>query len=130
MVSLSWTYAAPASNARLLRNGIEVYSGSSTHFTDRDVVAGSTYFYILIVTDQFGQRSVASSTVEAGVNTALNMVPDVTITTWPSPLPSNGAAIIRVCALDGEAQTLELALSVNTGTITSTWDPSIWIYNS
>lgn len=130
LVRVTWAITPAAANYKLFRNGAEVYSGADTVYTDRNVVAGTTYTYYLIAYDQHGQRSISSGTATAGPDVALNVAPTCQITTWPAVLPYVGKAYIRVCGLDVEAQTLAFTLSVNIGTLTPTIDPSIWIYSN
>lgn len=126
MVKLLWTLLAQATNYKLFRNGIQVYSGADDRYTDRDVVSGTTYTYTLIAYDRHGQRSATSASITAGSNPSLNVSPTVAITTWPSPLPQSGSGLIRVAASDIEAQHLIVTLAISTGTITPTRDPSVW----
>ena len=130
LVRVTWEVTTAATTYKLFRNGAEVYSGSDTVYTDRNVTNGATYTYYVIAYDQHGQRSVSSASVVAGPNVSLNVSPTCQITTWPPTLPYIGKAYVRVCGSDIEAQTLAFALSVNIGTLTATDDPSIWIYSN
>lgn len=128
MIRVSWVAAAPATTSKLLRNGVVIFDGVGTLFTDKTVVPGATYTYQVITYDQWGQRSLASGTATGAVDPALNLAPVVQVTTWPAPLPANGSGIIRVCGRDAEAQSLALTLGVSVGTIAPTQDPSIWTF--
>lgn len=130
LITITWTNAAAARKVSLLRNGTVVYSGDSTRFVDRNVADGVTYTYTLIAYDQWNQRSILSGTATAAADEDLNLLPVCNVTCWPNPLPMNGTGIIRVTGTDGEAQSLTLALTVDTGTIQSTRDPSKWIYTA
>lgn len=130
LITLTWTLAAPATRVALLRNGVQIYAGNASRWVDRNVTDGVSYNYTLIAYDQWGQRSILSGTATAAANSALNLTPQCTVTCWPNPLPMNGTGIIRVCGADGEAQRLALSLTVTSGTITPTNDPSKWIYTA
>jgi len=130
-VLLTWTAATAPTTGRtyvVLRDGVEIATTTSTSYRDRGITAGSTYSYRLITQDTYGQRSAQTSAVSAFINPASNVAPVTTVTSWPPVIPTNGKALLRVCAADVDAQSLTLALSVDTGTITATDDPSIWIY--
>lgn len=130
MITVTWSLAAPATTMRLFRNGTLIYTGNTTRYVDRAVNDGITYTYTLVAYDQWNQRSVLSGSATAAPDANLNLAPECTVTCFPNPLPVNGTGLIRVCGSDGEAQTLALSLSVNTGTITPTRDPSKWIYTA
>lgn len=130
LVWVSWTPVANASTYKLFRDGIDIYRGPALAYVDRDVQIGRPYDYMVIAYDQFGQRSPESPVAVAAADSSLNVAPVVTVNTWPSPLPSTGRGIIRVCASDAEGQELSYFLAVTGGTVTATRDPSVWIYQA
>lgn len=127
-VRFSWVAASGATSYYVYRTGQGPVHVSSLLYRDVNISAGATYEYWVQSVDQYGQRSALAGPVSAFVNPALNVAPTVAVTTWPPTLPVTGKTLIRVNASDVNAQILALALSVDVGTISSTADPSVWIY--
>lgn len=130
-ITVSWS-ASPTSGARydVYRDGLKIATTTGISLKDPNIATGSTYSYSVIATDVYGQPSDPTEPVVAFVDPALNGPPTVEITTWPSPLPSTGGGVIRVCAKDPDAQTLSYSLSVDAGLIEPTDDPSVWTYTA
>lgn len=128
---LTWTAATAPLSGRtyaIYRNGAQIATTTSVSYTDRGVSPGSTYIYQVLTVDTYGQRSALTTAVTAFIDPSLNVPPVVTVTAWPPAAPTNGKTYLRVCATDADSQTLTLALGVDSGSIVSTDDPSIWIY--
>jgi len=128
-VALSWNSAtASGPKYAVYRDGVEIAQVTVTTYRDINISVGSTYSYRIQTIDQYGQRSALSTAQSAFIDPASNVAPTVTVKAWPPSFNADGKTILRVNASDFDAQTLTLALSVDTGTITPTDDPSIWIY--
>ena len=130
-VRVSWNAVVGASYYIVRRDGTQVHSTSGTTHTswrDRGRTVDNTYFYTVQAVDYYGQRSPISSAVPAYIDPASNVAPDVLVTAWPTTAPSDGITLLRVNARDLDAQDLEIALEVDSGTITATDDPSLWHY--
>jgi len=123
---LSWNVAAGASTYLVYRDGILVRTTTDTAY--RDVgVAGTTYSYTVAAQNSYGMRSPLTAPLSVFMNPALNTSPIVSVTTWPTTIPTTGSCIVRVNARDVDAQVLALTLSVSTGSLQPTPDPSVWI---
>lgn len=127
-VRLSWSAAARAATYRVTRDGVQVAVVSGLSFRDTAIQPGATYSYRVASIDQYGQRSAASAPASAFVDPDLNVAPSVTVTAWPPAPSTNGRSLLRVNAIDVNAQTLALALAVDVGSIQPTADPSVWLY--
>jgi hypothetical protein len=127
-VSLSWPAVAGATSYQITRNGTNIATTSFTSYRDAAVTVSQTYTYTIASVDQYQQRSAASDPATAFIDPALNQTPtDVTITVWPTPIPTDGYSYVRVNALELDVQTIAFALEVDVGSLTSTPDPSTWI---
>jgi hypothetical protein len=127
-VRLTWDAAALATSYQITRNGSILATTSLTSYRDRAVTISQTYTYTVSSIDQYLQRSPASDPVTAFIDPALNQTPsDVTITMWPTPLPTDGWSYVRVNAQELDVQDLAFELEVDVGSLTSTPDPSTWI---
>lgn len=127
-VRVNWNSAAGASSYVLRRDGTPIITTSLTTYRDLNVELDDTYLYTVQAVDGYGQRSAISAAVSAYIDPALNVAPTVEVLTYPATFPTDGKTLIRVNARDANAQELELDLGVDTGTITATDDPSVWIY--
>jgi hypothetical protein len=130
-VHLSWNAPGSAISGTkyaLWRNGVQVFLSEITSYRDIAISSGSSYSYQVQTVDPYGQRSAKTAAVNAFIDPAINSAPTVTVRAWPATFPTNGRTVLRVNASDVDAQALALALSVNTGTIAATGDPSVWIY--
>jgi hypothetical protein len=130
-VHLSWSAPAPLTSGSvyaLWRDGVQVSVSEGTSYRDIAISSGASYGYQVQTVDPYGQRSAKSSSVTAFIDPAINSAPVVTVRSWPATFPTNGRTVLRVNASDIDAQALALALSVNTGSIAATGDPSVWIY--
>lgn len=127
-VQVTWTPAPTATQTVLYRDGSQLARITGSSYRDRSVTPGSTYHYAVQTIDGYGQRSSTTSTVSAFIDPTLNVAPTVSVASWPSLLRSTGKSIVRVGASDADAQALEIALDVDTGTLTPTNDPSVFVY--
>lgn len=127
-VKVQWNPVSGAASYFVYRNGGAVTQTSQRTFRDLNATVGQTYTYAVQAVDQYGQRSVVSSTVSAFVDPASNVAPVVEVTSWPTTAPTDGVTVLRVNASDADAQTLALSLGVDAGTLTATSDPSVWYY--
>jgi hypothetical protein len=105
---------------------VQIGTSSVPDFRDTTVTVSSTYTYTVQAIDQYGQRSGMSASENAFIDPALNEAPEVTITCWPAEIPTNGIALVRVNAIDVDAQLLALTLDVDLGALEVTDDPSVW----
>lgn len=68
-----------------------------------------------------------------GIDTRLTTVegatgkPTIRIRTWPEKLPTTGVVRVIVNASDPDAQHLTYTLNASAGTLTPTFDPSVYI---
>lgn len=129
-VLIEWTIPSDASYVVLLRDGVQVYSGSGNSYRDRDVAAMQSYEYSLVSFSEFGWRSNAGPSTAGYADPALNVPPEAILSTWPSPLPLHGRGVVRLAATDLEGQPLTYSSGANNGTLTPTEDPSVWIYTA
>lgn len=127
-IGLTWTAAVGADSYRISRDGVIIGTSDSTAFRDTHVTIGSTYSYTVSSLDQYQQRSPETSPVSTTITMALNSAPaGVVITCWPTPIPTDGPAFIRVCAREIDIQIMSTLLNVDAGALTATNDPSLWI---
>jgi hypothetical protein len=124
---LTWNTIAGAARYLLSRDGILIASPTSNSYRDTTVVIGATYGYQVATVDGYGQRSPYSASVSAFIDGALNSAPTVHLRSWPATIATNGSTLLRVNAADVDAESLALALSVDTGNLLQTDDPSLWI---
>jgi hypothetical protein len=127
-VRLNWTAVSGATYYGVYRDGVWIASVSETVYRDFAVTTGETYLYKLRSANAYDMVSESySSEVSVFVDPALNVAPTVEVRTWPTSIPVNQRAIVRINAVDVDAQTLANTLSVNVGSLVGTADPSIWI---
>lgn len=129
-VLLTWPAAARATSYAILRDGVQIANPSFLSYRDIAITVGATYVYRLQSIDQYGQRSTLSNPLNAFIDPALNVPPQVQIRSYPEALPTVGKAFIRVNASDVNAQSLALALNATVGTLEATDDPSLWLYTA
>jgi hypothetical protein len=123
---LSWNVSAGASTYLIYRDGALIKTTGDTTYRDTGV-AGTTYVYTVAAQNSYGMRSPLTAPLSVFMNPALNTSPIVSVTTWPTTIPTTGSCIVRVNARDVDAQILALTLSVSTGSLRPTPDPSVWI---
>jgi chitodextrinase len=127
-VSLTWTAVPGVAHYQVSRDGANIGTSTSTDFRDTTVSVGNTYSYTVSSVDQYQQRSPPSASVSATVDLSLNSAPtDVVITCWPTPLPTDGPAFVRVNAREIDVHDMAMALNVDAGSLQATNDPSVWI---
>lgn len=128
-VRVTWTASAtPNVTYRVYRNGALVRTTDTLSYRDTNIASGATYSYTVVTVNAYGLVSNPTAPVTGFVDPTSNHAPSVIVTAWPPIHSTNGQSILRVCALDADAQGLTLALSVNAGSVTPTDDPSIWLY--
>lgn len=127
-VKLSWSASTGAVHYNLYRDNALLTTTTSLTYQDRTVTTGQTYAYRVSCADQYGQLSPWTvNPVSAFVDPALNSPPTVSVTTWPLVPITGGITIVRVCGIDIDGQTLAYTLGTDTGTLTATADPSVWL---
>ena len=62
-VSLSWNASTGATTYQLYRNGSQVYSNSSTNYTDTGLASSTTYQYTVQATNSYGSSAPSSPPV-------------------------------------------------------------------
>jgi chitodextrinase len=128
-VKVSWTASLRAASYAVFRDGVQIATSEQLSYRDTGVAPGSTYSYQVRAYDQYGQPSAMGAATLAFVDPAMNAAPTIAIRTWPATAPTNGATIIRLNTVDVDAQTLATVLSVDSGSLTPTQDPSAWLLN-
>jgi hypothetical protein len=127
-VSLSWNAATGATSYIIRRDGVQVATTSNRTYRDLAIVSGNTYSYTVASVDTYAQRSPASAPVTAYIDPTLNVAPtNMSVTCWPTPIPTDGPAFIRVNATEPDLQILAFTLGVDAGSLSSTADPSVWV---
>ena len=66
-LTLSWSSVNNATSYELKRNGVTVYTGKDTSFTDKNLVQGTTYNYSLIAKNIAGNSNPAYLTIKTKV---------------------------------------------------------------
>jgi hypothetical protein len=124
---LTWNVSAGATRYIIYRNGAQLATTTGTSYRDSVGVSGGTFTYRVAAVNGYDMYSPLSATVSAYLDPALNIPPTVAITTWPATIPTTGRCIVRVNAVDADAQALALTLNVSAGSLQPTTDPSVWI---
>jgi hypothetical protein len=128
-VSLTWTAVSGAVSYGINRDGVPIGTSSGLSYRDTTVVLNHTYSYTVASIDTYSQRSPGSLPVIAFIDPAINVAPaDMLIACWPTPIPTDGPAYIRVNAHEIDMQTIAFTLGVDAGSLTPTADPSVWIF--
>lgn len=128
MVRVKWTAVPGASTYALSRNGVQVIRTDGLSYMDVGGAPNTTYSYTLTASDPYGQRSPVSDPVNGSFDSALNVPPFAEIRTWPATIPPAGTVLVRVNAVDADAQSLAMTLGVDVGALRPTQDPSVWLY--
>lgn len=132
-VTLTWTAPTPPSGDPaivryvILRDGLLVGTTTSTTFSDPNIVLGGHYTYNIEAVNSVGLRSL-SPNLAVYIDPALAVPPTTSISVYPNPIPTNGSAWVRINGIDPNAFSMTFSLSVDTGTLVPTNDPSLWIY--
>jgi hypothetical protein len=111
----------------IIRDGLAVGATTSLTFFDSNITLGNTYEYQIEAVNKIGLRSV-SPVLSVFIDPALAAPPTSSISVFPNPIPTNGSALVRINAIDPNAYSMTFSLSVDTGTLIPTTDPSLWIY--
>jgi hypothetical protein len=126
-VRLTWVAGTGAATYAVYRDGVAYATASTNSYRDTSVTVGETYTYAVQSINAYGLRSAVTSTVTAFIDPALNVAPTVEVRAWPTTVAAGNRAVIRVNAIDADAQFLALVLGVDVGSLVSTADPSTWI---
>ena len=132
-VTLSWTAPSPPSGQPaivryvIVRDGLSIGSTTSTTFNDPNITLGSHYSYNIEAVNAIGLRSM-SPNLAVFIDPALAVPPTTSISIYPNPVPTNGSAWVRINGIDPNAFSMTFNLSVDSGTLTPTNDPSLWVY--
>lgn len=127
VITLTWSaVSVPGATYYIFRNGNQIATTTALSYRDLDVVPNTHYTYQVQTRDAYGQRSVLSTSVAAFTDPALNSAPTITVTTWPTTIYPDMKTLVRVNAVDIDAQGLSRALNVNEGNLETTSDPSVW----
>lgn len=128
-VKLTWDSVADATSYRLYRDGSLLSTLSDIKYTDATVQVNNTYAYTVVAVNQYGMWSEASTPFSADIAASLNVAPTLSaITIWPANPKPNDVIYVRVNASDVDTQQLALTLGVDAGTLSTTFDPSTWIW--
>ena len=104
-------------------------SGTQT-YTDYTVSGTTTWNYTVTAINSLGE-SVQSAQASAALNPSANQAPIISApTVYPNPVPLHGTALVTVPAYDSDVQNLTFSLTADSGTLTPTADPSIWIWTA
>lgn len=132
-VTLSWTAPTPpAGNPAIvkyviIRDGLSIGTTTNTSFSDPNITVGSHYTYNIEAVNAVGLRSI-SPNLAVYIDPALAVPPTTSISVYPNPIPTNGSAWVRINGIDPNAFSMTFSLSVDTGTLTPTTDPTLWVY--
>jgi hypothetical protein len=132
-VTLSWT--APSIDQGdpaivkyiIIRDGVLIGSTTSTTFQDPNIALSQSYDYQIEAVNNIGLRSV-SPVLHVVIDPSLAAPPIASISVYPTPIPTNGSAWVRINSIDPNAFSMTYSLTVDSGTLTPTNDPSLWIY--
>lgn len=124
---LAWNVSPGAQSYVIYRNGTRIATTGATSYRDNVGVSGGTYSYRIAAVNGYNMYSPLSTAVSVFLDPALNIPPLVTVTTWPTTIPTTGRCLVRVNAYDADAQVLAHALNTSAGSLQPTTDPSVWI---
>lgn len=128
-VALTWDAVNTATQYKVYRDGSLLATVTGTAYSDSTIQISHTYAYTVVAVNQYGMFGQASTPFTAFINPALNSPPVISgITIWPANPKPNDVVYVRVNASDVDAQQLALTLGVDVGALTSTFDPSTWIW--
>lgn len=128
LVRVTWNSVPGADHYEVYRNGIRLAISSGTRYLDLVGAPNTDYAYTVATFDSYGQRSVQSPATIGRFDATLNVAPIVQVKTWPTTIPTTGTVVVRVAARDVDAQTMAMALGVDSGILRPTSDPSVWLY--
>jgi hypothetical protein len=132
-VTLTWTAPSVATNDPaivryvIIRDGLSIGTTTSGTFLDPYIVLNQHYVYKIEAVNSIGLRSI-SPALNVFIDPALAAPPTTSISVYPTPIPTNGSAWVRINGIDPNAFSMTFGLTVDTGTLTPTNDPSLWIY--
>jgi hypothetical protein len=128
-VTVSWQAATGATSYRIYRDGVLIGTTGNRSFTDSTVQVNNTYSYTLIAVNQYGMWSAQSAAYQAAIDASLNSAPVITdITVWPANPKPNDKVYVHVNVRDVDTQQLAVTLGVDAGSLTTTFDPTTWIW--
>lgn len=129
-VKLTWPATARASTYKIIRDGIHIATTGSRTYRDTTISSGTTYLYRIQAVDTYGQPSSTGPPTAAYIDPTINTAPSTEITVWPTTVPSDGKAIVRVNSFDADVHNLAFQLNVDAGQLAPTDDPSVWTLSS
>jgi hypothetical protein len=124
---LTWNVSPGATTYLIFRDNTQIGSTGNTYYRDNVGRSGGTYSYQVAAVNAYNMHSARTAGVSAYLDPALNVAPSLTITTWPTVIPTTGRCIVRVNAADADAQDLAYTMNVSAGSLQPTTDPSVWI---
>jgi hypothetical protein len=111
----------------IIRDGLSIGTVTTTSFQDTNITLGARYTYIIEAVNAVDLRSI-SPNLAVYIDPALAAPPTTSISVYPNPIPANGSAWVRINGIDPNAFSMTFSLNVDSGTLTPTTDPSLWIY--
>jgi hypothetical protein len=128
---ISWNTVQGAASYYVYRDGVflvkvESASVDSASYRDTSIVVDTDYSYTVRSANSQGMRGAESPPLVLRANSADNVAPVASITRWPLVNRPGQKQIIRVAAVDVDAQALALTLDTDIGLLESTADPSVW----
>jgi hypothetical protein len=103
---------------------------SAQSYVDYTVTGTTTWNYTVTAQNSLGEGA-PSNQASATLDPSANQPPTLSApTVYPNPVPLHGTALVTVPAYDSDVQNLTFSLSADSGTLTPTADPSIWIWTA
>jgi hypothetical protein len=125
-VKMTWNVANEATSYIIHRDGVAHATTTTNSYRDAAITVGQTYEYTVQSVSAYGLRSAQTLPLVAYIDPALNIAPTVEVRSWPATVPAGQRAVIRVNAIDADAQVLALTLGVDVGSLVATADPTVW----
>lgn len=132
-VTLTWTAPTVGVNDPaivkyvIIRDGLSIGTTTTGTFLDPYITLSQSYVYKIEAVNSIGLRSI-SPDLNVFIDPALAAPPTTSISVYPNPIPTNGSAWVRINGIDPNAFSMTFSLNVDTGTLTPTNDPTLWIY--
>jgi hypothetical protein len=126
-VRLTWTGSFGSAIYYLYRDGVLLGTTGGTSYRDETIQVGPLYTYTLRAANNYGMRGAVSAPVTAQAHPSDNSAPVVQISVWPAVHQPGQKQVVRVAAVDVDAQTIALTLNASAGSLEATADPSVWL---
>lgn len=136
-IVLAWT--APTNTAvasyNIYRQGsflanVVAAPTSAQSYIDYTVSGTTPWSYTVSAKNSLGEGA-QSNQASATLDPSANQPPIISApTVYPNPVPLHGTALVTIPAYDNDVQNLTFSLSADSGTLTPTADPSIWIWTA